>query len=135
MDINAYKFVFRRSETSRKIYIKIHANNTTDIYSVHVCSLRRLFFFRETHVILTVTHKIYNLTPDFKSKLFKCNNHILIKSSANKRSLNQLIGPAWNQTRFGRDELIIFCTQFLDTDLPFEWYLYFIYHVAKILIQ
>lgn len=133
MDINAYKFVFRRSETSRKIYIKIHANNTTDIYSVHVCSLRRLFFFHEIHVILT--HKIYNLTPDFKSKLFKCNNHILIKSSANKRSLNQLIGPAWNQTRFGRDELIIFCTQFFDTDLPFEWYLYFIYHVAKILIQ
>lgn len=88
------------------------------------------FFFRDIN-----THKIYNLTPDFKSKLFKCNNHILIKSSANKRSLNQLIGPAWNQTRFGRDELIIFCTQFLDTDLPFEWYLYFIYHVAKILIQ
>lgn len=132
MDINAYKFVFRRSETSRKIYIKIHANNTTDIYSVHVCSLRRLllFFFRDIN-----KHKIYNLTPDFKSKLFKCNNHILIKSSANKRSLNQLIGPAWNQTRFGRDELIIFCTQFFDTDLPFEWYLYFIYHVAKILIQ
>lgn len=134
MDINAYKFVFRRSETSRKIYIKIHANNTTtDIYSVYVCSLRRFFFFREIHVILT--HKIYNLTPDFKSKLFKCNNHILIESSANKRSLNQLIGPAWNQTRFGRDELIIFCTQFFDTDLRFEWYLYFIYHVAKILIQ
>lgn len=88
------------------------------------------FFFRDIN-----THKIYNLTPDFKSKLFKCNNHILIKSSANKRSLNQLIGPAWNQTRFGRDELIIFCTQFFDTDLPFEWYLYFIYHVAKILIQ
>lgn len=57
------------------------------------------FFFRDIN-----THKIYNLTPDFKSKLFKCNNHILIKSSANKRSLNQLIGPAWNQTRFGRDE-------------------------------
>lgn len=88
------------------------------------------FFFRDIN-----THKIYNLTPDFKSKLFKCNNHILIKSSANKRSLNQLIGPAWNQTRFGRDELIIFCTQFFDTDLRFEWYLYFIYHVAKILIQ
>lgn len=88
------------------------------------------FFFRDIN-----THKIYNLTPDFKSKLFKCNNHILIKSSANKRSLNQLIGPAWNQTRFGRDELIIFCTQFFDTDLPFEWYLYFIYHIAKILIQ
>lgn len=128
MDINAYKFVFRRSETSRKIYIKIHANNTTDIYSVHVCSLRRLS--RDIN-----TQKINNLTPDFKSKLFKCNNHILIKLSANKRSLNQLIGPAWNQTRFGRDELIIFCTQFFDTDLPFEWYLYFIYHVAKILIQ
>lgn len=88
------------------------------------------FFFRDIN-----THKIYNLTPDFKSKLFKCNNHILIKSSANKRSLNQLIGPAWNQTRFGRDELIIFCTQFFDTDLPFEWYLYFIYHVAKMLPQ
>lgn len=134
MDINAYKFVFRRSETSRKIYIKIHANNTTDIYSVHVCSLRRLFFFSGNSRDIN-THKIYNLTPDFKSKLFKCNNHILIKSSANKRSLNQLIGPAWNQTRFGRDELIIFCTQFFDTDLPFEWYLYFIYHVAKMLPQ
>lgn len=103
MDINAYKFVFRRSETSRKIYIKIHANNTTDIYSVHVCSLRRFFFFSWNSRDIN-THKIYNLTPDFKSKLFKCNNHILIKSSANKRSLNQLIGPAWNQTRFGRDE-------------------------------
>lgn len=104
------------------------------IYTVYMfVHFEDYFFFREIHVILT--HKIYNLTPDFKSKLFKCNNHILIKSSANKRSLNQLIGPAWNQTRFGRDELIIFCTQFLDTDLPFEWYLYFIYHVAKILIQ
>lgn len=95
MDINAYKFVFRRSETSRKIYIKIHANNTTtDIYSVYVCSHRRLFFFSWNSRDIN-THKIYNLTPDFKSKLFKCNNHILIKSSANKRSLNQLIGPAW----------------------------------------
>lgn len=106
---------------------------TQQIYTVYMFVHFEDFFFREIHVILT--HKIYNLTPDFKSKLFKCNNHILIKSSANKRSLNQLIGPAWNQTRFGRDELIIFCTQFFDTDLRFEWYLYFIYHVAKILIQ
>lgn len=131
MDINAYKFVFRRSETSRKIYIKI-MRITQQIYTVYmfVHFEDYYFFFRDIN-----THKIYNLTPDFKSKLFKCNNHILIKSSANKRSLNQLIGPAWNQTRFGRDELIIFCTQFFDTDLRFEWYLYFIYHVAKILIQ
>lgn len=107
---------------------------TQQIYTVYMFVHFEDFFFSWNSRDIN-THKIYNLTPDFKSKLFKCNNHILIKSSANKRSLNQLIGPAWNQTRFGRDELIIFCTQFFDTDLPFEWYLYFIYHVAKILIQ
>lgn len=105
------------------------------IYTVYMFVHFEDYFFFPWNSRDINTHKIYNLTPDFKSKLFKCNNHILIKSSANKRSLNQLIGPAWNQTRFGRDELIIFCTQFFDTDLPFEWYLYFIYHVAKILIQ
>lgn len=129
MNINAYKFVFRRSETSRKIYFKIHANNTSaDIYSVYVCSFRSCFFCLFFGLVFFFTwnsrdintHKIYNLTPDFKSKFFKCNNHILIKSSANKRSLNQLIGPAWNQTRFQRDELICFYTQFFDTDLRFE---------------
>lgn len=104
------------------------------IYTVYMFVHFEDFFFSWNSRDIN-THKTYNLTPDFKSKLFKCNNHILIKSSANKRSLNQLIGPAWNQTRFGRDELIIFCTQFLDTDLPFEWYLYFIYHVAKMLPQ
>lgn len=107
---------------------------TQQIYTVYMFVHFEDFFFSWNSRDIN-THKIYNLTPDFKSKLFKCNNHILIKSSANKRSLNQLIGPAWNQTRFGRDELIIFCTQFFDTDLRFEWYLYFIYHVAKILIQ
>lgn len=107
---------------------------TQQIYTVYMFVHFEDFFFSWNSRDIN-THKIYNLTPDFKSKLFKCNNHILIKSSANKRSLNQLIGPAWNQTRFGRDELIIFCTQFFDTDLPFEWYLYFIYHIAKILIQ
>lgn len=107
---------------------------TQQIYTVYLFVHFEDFFFSWNSRDIN-THKIYNLTPDFKSKLFKCNNHILIKSSANKRSLNQLIGPAWNQTRFGRDELIIFCTQFFDTDLRFEWYLYFIYHVAKILIQ
>lgn len=107
---------------------------TQQIYTVYMfVHFEDLFFSWNSRDINT--HKIYNLTPDFKSKVFKCNNHIQIKSSANKRSLNQLIGPAWNQTRYGRDELIIFCTQFFDTDLPFEWYLYFIYHVAKILIQ
>lgn len=130
MNISAYKFVFRRSETSRKIYFKIHVNNTsTNIYSVHFCLLWRCFlsvFFYSWNSRDINTHRIYNLTPDFKSKLFKCNNHILIKSSANKRSLNQLIGPAGNQTRFQRDELIFFYTQFFDTDLSFEWYLYFI---------
>lgn len=107
---------------------------TQQIYTVYMFVHFEDYFFSWNSRDIN-THKIYNLTPDFKSKLFKCNNHILIKSSANKRSLNQLIGPAWNQTRFGRDELIIFCTQFFDTDLRFEWYLYFIYHVAKILIQ
>lgn len=107
---------------------------TQQIYTVYMFVHFEDFFFSWNSRDIN-THKIYNLTPDFKSKLFKCNNHILIKSSANKRSLNQLIGPVWNQTRFGRDELIIFCTQFFDTDLRFEWYLYFIYHVAKILIQ
>lgn len=108
---------------------------TQQIYTVYMFVHFEDYFFFSWNSRDINTHKIYNLTPDFKSKLFKCNNHILIKSSANKRSLNQLIGPAWNQTRFGRDELIIFCTQFLDTDLPFEWYLYFIYHVAKMLPQ
>lgn len=108
---------------------------TQQIYTVYMFVHFEDYFFFSWNSRDINTHKIYNLTPDFKSKLFKCNNHILIKSSANKRSLNQLIGPAWNQTRFGRDELMIFCTQFFDTDLPFEWYLYFIYHVAKILIQ
>lgn len=108
---------------------------TQQIYTVYMFVHFEDYFFFSWNSRDINTHKIYNLTPDFKSKLFKCNNHILIKSSANKRSLNQLIGPAWNQTRFGRDELIIFCTQFFDTDLPFEWYLYFIYHVAKMLPQ
>lgn len=108
---------------------------TQQIYTVYMFVHFEDYFFFSWNSRDINTQKINNLTPDFKSKLFKCNNHILIKLSANKRSLNQLIGPAWNQTRFGRDELIIFCTQFFDTDLPFEWYLYFIYHVAKILIQ
>lgn len=117
MDINAYKFVFRRSETSRKIYTLKFMRITQQIYTVYMFVHFEDYFFSWNSRDIN-THKIYNLTPDFKSKLFKCNNHILIKSSANKRSLNQLIGPAWNQTRFGRDELIIFVLNFLTPIYP-----------------
>lgn len=87
MDINVYKFVFWRLEILCKIYIKIYVNNIIDIYSVYVCLYWRLFFFLWNLCDINI-YKIYNLMLDFKSKLFKCNNYILIKLFVNKCLLN-----------------------------------------------